>query len=117
MESVEDDANSVLYEDQKFFKSDTIFVTFKSVTFEIFRKCSESVNFDANNDLQEDLKIFKSDTFENYKSFVPVEVQSLRIAMVNITMLTLEFLINQALIQLPYYFSINPGYDQRSSEL
>ena len=36
-----------------------------------------SNNFDANNDLQEDLKIFKSDTFENYKSFVPVEVQSL----------------------------------------
>ena len=53
------------------------FVTLKSVTFEIFRKCSESVNFDANIDLQEDLKIFKSDTFENYKSFVPVEVQSL----------------------------------------
>ena len=42
------------------------FVTLKSVTFEIFRKCSES-----------DLKIFTSDTFENYKSFVPVEVQSL----------------------------------------
>ena len=52
------------------------FVIFKSVTFEIFRKCSEGVNFDANNDLQEDLKIFKSDTFENYKTFVPVEVQS-----------------------------------------
>ena len=61
MESVGND------EDQKFFKS---------VTFEIFRKCSESVNFDANNGLQEDLKIFKSNTFENYKSFVPVEVQS-----------------------------------------
>ena len=29
-----------------------------------------------NNDLQEDLEIFKSDTFENYKSFIPVEVQS-----------------------------------------
>ena len=40
-------------------------------------KCLESVNFGANNDLQEDLKIFKSDTFENYNSFVPVEVQSL----------------------------------------
>ena len=25
---------------------------------------------------EEDLKIFKSDTFENYKSFVPVEVQN-----------------------------------------
>ena len=71
MESVEDDANSVYHEDQNFFKSDTILVT-----FEIFRKCSESVNFDANNELQEDLKNFKSDTFENYKSFVPVEVQS-----------------------------------------
>ena len=71
MENVGDDAKSVFHEDQKFFKSDTIFVT-----FEIFGKCSESVNFDANNDLQEDLKIFKSDTFENYKSFVPVEVQS-----------------------------------------
>ena len=86
---------------RKFFKGDTfesdpIFVTFKSVMLEIFRKCSESVNFDANNDLQEDLKIFlfsyktlltssptlsmifknnfKSDTFENYKSFVPAEV-------------------------------------------
>ena len=70
MESVEDDANSVFHQDQKFFKSDTFendtcFVTFKSVTFVIFRKCSESVNFDVNNDLQEDLKIFKSDTFEN----------------------------------------------------
>ena len=32
--------------------------------------------FDVNNDFQEDLEIFKSDTFENYKSFVPVEVQS-----------------------------------------
>ena len=73
MESVGDDAiaNSVFYEDKEFFKSDTIFVT-----FEIFGKCSESVNVDANIDLQEDLKIFKSDTFENYKSFVPVEVQS-----------------------------------------
>ena len=50
----------------------TIFVTFK-----IFGKCSESVEFDANNYLQEDLKIFKSNTFENYKSFIPVEVQSL----------------------------------------
>ena len=36
----------------------------------------ESVTVDANNDLQEDLKNFKSDTIENYKSFVPVEVQS-----------------------------------------
>ena len=43
---------------------------------EIFGRCSENVGFDDNNDLQEDLKIFKSDTFENYKSFVPVEVQS-----------------------------------------
>ena len=63
--------HSVFHENQKFFKSDTIFVT-----FQIFGKCSEGVNFDVNNDLQEDLKIFKSDTFENYKSFVPVEVQS-----------------------------------------
>ena len=44
MESVEDDANSVFHEDQKFFKSDTFesntsFATFKSVTFEIFGKC------------------------------------------------------------------------------
>ena len=75
MESVGDDANSVFHEDQKFFKSDTfesdtIFVTFKNFTFEIFRKCSESIGFDANNDLQEYLKFFKSDTFENYKSFV-----------------------------------------------
>ena len=54
------------------FESDTIFVTFKSVTFEIFGKCSESVNFDANNELPEDLKIFKSNTFENYKIFVSV---------------------------------------------
>ena len=68
--------HSVFHENQKFFKSDTIFVTFKSVTFEFFKKCSEGVNFDVNNDLQEDLKIFKSDTFENYKSFVPVEFQS-----------------------------------------
>ena len=64
MESVGDDANSGFYEDHIFFKINTILVTFKSVIFEIFRKCSES----ANNDLQEDLKIFKSDTFENYKS-------------------------------------------------
>ena len=78
MESVgDDDANSVFHEFKSdTFESDTIFVTFKSVTFEIFGKCSESVNFDANNDLQEDLKIFKSDTFENYKHFVHVEVQS-----------------------------------------
>ena len=33
--------------------------------------------FNANNDLQVDLEIFKSDIFENYKSFVTVEVQSL----------------------------------------
>ena len=38
MESFGDDVNSVFHEDQKFFKSDTfesdtIFVTFKSVTF------------------------------------------------------------------------------------
>ena len=46
---------SVFHEDQNIFKS---------VTFEIFGKCSESVGFDANNDLQEDLKIFKSNTFE-----------------------------------------------------
>ena len=68
MLAVGDDAITVFHEDQKFFKSDifesdTIFITFKSVTFEIFGKNSESVNFDANNDLQEDLKIFKSDTF------------------------------------------------------
>ena len=53
MESFGDDANSVFHEYQKFFKSDTIFVTFKSVTFEIFVKCSESVGFDDNNDFQE----------------------------------------------------------------
>ena len=51
MESFGDDANSVFHVGHKFFKSDTIFVT-----FEIFGKYSESVNFDANNDLQEDLK-------------------------------------------------------------
>ena len=73
MESVGDDAISVFHEVQKFFnsytfESDTIFDTFKSVTFEIFGKRSESVGFDANNNLQEDLKFFKSDTFENYKS-------------------------------------------------
>ena len=50
MESVGDDANSVFHEDQKIFKSDmfesdTIFVTFKIVTFEIFEKCSKSVKF------------------------------------------------------------------------
>ena len=72
MESVGNDAKSVFHEDQKFFKSDTIFVT-----FEIFGKCSESIGFDANNDLQEDLKIIKSDTFENYKSFVSSDVYSL----------------------------------------
>ena len=59
MESVGGDANSVFHEDQKIFKSDTIFVT-----FEIFRKCSESVHF--------------ARRFENYNSFVPVEVQSQR---------------------------------------
>ena len=47
-----DDANSVFHDDQKIFKSDTFesdtsFVTSKSVTFEIFAKCSESVGFDA----------------------------------------------------------------------
>ena len=64
MKSVGDDANNVSHEDQKFcksdtFESDTSFVTLKSVTFEIFRKCSESVEFDANNYLQEDLKTAK----------------------------------------------------------
>ena len=64
MESVGDDANNVSHEDQKFcksdtFESDTSFVILKSVTFEIFRKCSESVNFDANYNLQEDLKTTK----------------------------------------------------------
>ena len=54
MESVGNDASN---EDQKFFKSDTIFVTFKSVTFEIFRKCSENANFDANNDTFKTTKI------------------------------------------------------------
>ena len=58
-------------EDQKFFnsdtfESDTIVVTFKRLTFEIFGKCSESVGFhDNNNDLQEDVKFFKSGTFGN----------------------------------------------------
>ena len=61
MESVGNDANSVFHEDQKIFKSgtfesDTIFVTFKSITFAIFGKCSDSVGFEANNDLQEGLK-------------------------------------------------------------
>ena len=51
MESVGDDAN----EGHKFFKSGTIFVTFKSITFEIFGNCS----YKLNNDLQEDLKISK----------------------------------------------------------
>ena len=41
------------------FESDTFFFTFKSVTFEIFGKCSESVGLDANNDLHEDLKTTK----------------------------------------------------------
>ena len=76
MESVGDDFNNVFHEDLKFFKSDTICVTFKSVTFEIFGKCSECVGFDVNNDLQEDLKFFKSDTFEDYKSFVISDVHS-----------------------------------------
>ena len=58
MESVGDDTNSVFHEDRKIFKSDTIFVTFKSVDLEIFGKCSESVNFDANNDLKEDMIFF-----------------------------------------------------------
>ena len=68
--------NSDFHKDLKIFKSDTICVTLKTVTFEIFGKCSESVGFDVNNDLQEDLKKFKSDTFENYISFVRVEVQN-----------------------------------------
>ena len=40
------------------------------------RQFLESVKFDANNNLEDDVKIFKSDTFENYKSFVPIEVQN-----------------------------------------
>ena len=67
MESVGDVANRVFHEDLTFFKS---------VTFGSFGKCSESVGFDANNDLQGDFKFFISDTFENYKSFVPVDVHS-----------------------------------------
>ena len=57
MESVGGDANSVFHEDLKFFKSDTFESETIFVTFEILRKCSENV-------------------FENYKSFVTVEVQS-----------------------------------------
>ena len=37
-------------------QSDTIFLTLKRATFEVFRNCSESVGFDANNELQEDVK-------------------------------------------------------------
>ena len=55
---------SVFHEDNKFFKSDTFESDTIFVTFEIFGKCSE--------------------TFENYKNFVPVEVQSLcRYVLVN----------------------------------
>ena len=67
----------------KFFSKVTLlkvtqFLSLSKVSLlKFFIKRSESVNFDANNDLQEDLKICKTDTFENYKSFVPVEVQSL----------------------------------------
>ena len=47
--------------------------------FEIFEKCSESVGFGAhNNELHEKSEFFKSDTFENYKCFVPAEVQNPR---------------------------------------
>ena len=68
-----DDAKSAFHEDQKFFKSDTFESDTIFGTFEIFGKCSESVNFDANNELQEDLKF---SNFENYNSFLPVEIQS-----------------------------------------
>ena len=100
MESVGDDGNtSVFHEDHKLFKSDTtIFVTFKSVTSENFGKFSESVNFDVNNDLQEDLKLFKSDTFENYKTFVPVEVQSHRCNFTNLESLSIFRIILDSII-------------------
>ena len=47
-----DSDNSGFHIDLKFytFESDTICVTFKSVTFNFFGKCSESVGYDANND-------------------------------------------------------------------
>ena len=91
MENVGDDANSVIDKGLKFFKSDTICVTLIIVTFEIFRKCSEIVAID--DDLQVDMKIFKSNTFENYKSFVPSEVQN-------------HFLCMGLIICLYYYQSI-----------
>ena len=84
MESVGDDAYSVFHEDQKFFKSDTIFVTFKSVTFEnfqIFLKiiigiktnifCAFSLNF-KNDTFESDTNCvsFKIITFEKFLIFM-----------------------------------------------
>ena len=72
MESVGDDANSVFHEDQKFFKSDT---------FESDKNCLIFIQNTIGiipNTFHDFKKKFKSDTFENYKTFVPVEVQSHR---------------------------------------
>ena len=46
------------------------FVTFKSVTFEIFLKIMESVGDDAKSVFHEDQKFFKSYTFESDTIFV-----------------------------------------------
>ena len=55
----------------------TQFVSLSKLTqLKFSENCSESVGFDTKHDVQEDLKFFKSDTFENYKSFVPVEVRA-----------------------------------------
>ena len=69
MESIWDDASSLFHENLKFFESDTIFVTFKSVIIEIFGKCSKIVGFDANNNLQRDLKILQKWQFWKLQKF------------------------------------------------
>ena len=57
-------------------ESDKNCVTFKSVTFEKFLIFMENTIGIIPNTFHDFQKNFKSDTFENYKSFVSVEVQS-----------------------------------------
>ena len=74
MENVGDDADNDFHEDLKFARVTLFKVTQFVSLLENAPKVSSFI--DAHNDLQEDLKIFKSDKLENYKSFVPAEVQN-----------------------------------------
>ena len=69
------------------------------------------IRIDANNDLQGDLKIFKRDTFENYKSFVPVEVQSQNKYILNQTLFVI--LPKCALTLINRFYNLGTYYNSK----